>query len=182
MVNLDVDGAINTDPTVPEVGIFFESRRASKLDWWSTSNTTYGRVSTNSDGSVTYSVTTTITNSITEEEVEMASAYIVGSSLTGRNRYDVYLYAPAGGTISNVDASHKDGKVRHYTIDGNQVAKVTVRIPAESVTTITFLVTTSPEAEGDLQIRQTPMAQDSSATVSASTSSLSNTDATKEED
>ena len=181
MVNLDVDGAVNTDPTVPELGIFFESRRASKLDWWSTSNTTYGKVSTNSDGSTTYSVTTTITNSITEEEVEMAAQYILGSTLNGKNKYDVYLYAPAGGTISNVDASHQDGKVRHYTIDGNQVAKVTVKIPAEGVTTITYLVTTSAEAEGELQIRQTPMAQDSSTTVSSSTSSLASTEAAKEE-
>lgn len=159
---LGASGAIGDDEAAPELGVYLETRLASKLSWWTTCDTVYSQISVNDDGSVSYSVTTTIGNTITSEEVDAvdASRYIVGR-LEGENYLDVYLYAPAGGSISDIQSSYtgEAGDPEYFTIDGVQVGKVFLTVEPESTQTITYTVTTSPSSEEELSLRTTPLAQ-----------------------
>ena len=180
---LGASGSINQDAAVPELGVFIESLRASKMGWWTTMNTTASKVSNNNDGSVTYTVTTTIVNSMTDAEVAQASSYIrgVGEDTPGSQKYALYLYAPAGGTVSDVSVStthtEYDG---YFTMEGTQVGKVRFWVDPQETVTVTYTVTTSTTAEGELQVRQTPMAHDS-ATTTTTTATTGTTTAAEDE-
>ena len=157
---LGVSGAISDDESAPVLGVFIESRRSSKLDWWTLLSTSWELAGYSADGGTTYAVTTTISNTITAEEVSEASTYICGSQ-EGTNQLAVYLYAPAGGTIADIEVEGGTitGDVSYHTINGIEVGKVTISIDPESTATITYTVTTSAAAESELTLRTTPTAQ-----------------------
>lgn len=159
---LGVSGKISKDEVNPQLGVFLESTRSSKLDWWQRANTEFYKATTNADGSVVYQVTSTFTNGITQDEVNQSSPYIHGKK-NGNNSEHVYLYAPAGGSISDVQVSGAGAKVKVFTFDGHSVVRVSGfdMNPSES-RRITYTVTTSPKAASDLSLRATPMAQEGS--------------------
>ena len=156
--NLGLACTINTDETIPELGIFIDSRTGSKLGWWTILDTSYELVSVNEDGSKTSDVTVVVRNTITEEEVEQGLEYLVGNN-EGSISYMFYLYAPAGGTIENV-VTTADRPAYYFTLNGQNVARIQFTTAPESTNTLTFTVTTSASAVGDLQIRQTHTAQE----------------------
>ena len=116
----------------------------------------------NADGTVTYSVSTTLTNTFTLDEAAVAPAYIIGYSPAKRSDDDLFvnllLVAPAGGSISGVTASNGAG-AGEATLYGHDAWRVDVNLYAQESVTITYQVTVSAEAIQELEVHQTPLAQ-----------------------
>lgn len=121
-----------------------------------------GKVMENPDGTVTYDMATTMTNSLTPEEAEVAPGYIAGSGPFKRSRDDMYnqvlLVAPAGGSISGAAVSNGTGEFVQSTLYGHEVWVGSVNLYAQESATVTYSVTVAPGAS-ELEYHQTPLAQ-----------------------
>ena len=169
MVDLGLDGSLETDPTKPVLGVYINDDTYSKISWYTASKTVIGEGVKNADGTTTYDVTTTITNTITPEEAYSAPLYVYGNNEAKRDNSDmldiVFFYAPAGGTISNLTAS--DGAVfSNYgivecSLNGLQLFRTRTHLLAGETATFTYQVTVSAEATEPLALRTTPLAQES---------------------
>ena len=165
MVKTGCSGIILTDPATPELGVYVSDDTYSKIAWFLSLNTTINSSVKNADGTTTYNVTTMLTNHLDPNEAYNQVDYITGYNTAKRNRSDmidkVYLFAPAGGSISDVTI---DGYVpsefplKEGTYNGNQVWYVTLQTSGLETSTITYNVTTAANA-ADLTVRQTPTAQ-----------------------
>lgn len=162
--SLGCAGGLNDDVTAPEVGLYFFDNTWSKMDWYLFADAQVGAPTKNADGTTSYSFTATIRNDIT-----YAIANDAPISVTGVNNGDkrdksdmvtkVYLYAPYGGTLSNVSTSGDSTlKLEEATHDGHQVFFGQFNLLAQQSQTITATVTVSTEAEQPLQIRMMPLA------------------------
>lgn len=159
-------GALNSDATKPELGVFFSDETWSKISWYFSSNTTVGEKTENADGTTTYRVTTTMTNNLTAEEAAEQTAYVVGVNSIKRNRADmfmhVYLVAPAGGTISNISTDGGDFSAQPFTEMPYRdwtFQTASPLIDGGETITITYDVTVSANAAEPLTVRTTPTAQ-----------------------
>lgn len=151
--------------TDPEVGIYMNEQNASKLGWYLRRSSTITRTACNADGSQTYHVTFSITNTLTSDEMASATTYILGGAQpgvdgivapAGTSAQRMLFYAPAGGSITNLTASGDVRDQENKTMDGkNLITNVAYIAPGETVT-FDFDVTTSAKAESDLQLDQTP--------------------------
>lgn len=165
MVEMGCDGAIPNDPTNPELGVYASDDTYSKIAWYLSLHTTVNSLTKNMDGTTTYNVTTTLTNNLDPYDAYNQVEYITGYNTAKRNQSDmidkVYLFAPAGGTISDV---YIDGYVpeefplKEGTYNGSQVWYVTLQTSGLETSTLTYNVTTSADA-AELAIHQTPTAQ-----------------------
>lgn len=161
---LGCSGKIGTDPTAPQLGVYVADDTSSKISWYLSLHTTINSSSKNANGSTTHNVTTTITNNLSAGEASGLVQYITGDSTMKRDRTDmldrVFIFAPAGGTISDmtVDGYSNGGGMATY--NGNQVYFDFVQTLGGATTTFTYNVTTSPEATEELTIVQTPTAQE----------------------
>lgn len=152
--------------TDPEVGIYLNEQNPSKLGWYIDRKAQITKTGQNADGSKTYHVTYTLTNTLTSSEMATCTGYILGgeqAGVTGKpvaapgtSAQRMLFYAPKGGSISEITSS---GDVRDQSNavmdDQKLVTNVAYIAPGESVT-FDFDVTTSPKAESDLTIDQTP--------------------------
>lgn len=169
MQELGVAGALSTDPAKPTLGVYLNDDSYSKLSWYTQVGTTIDGGTKNADGSTTYNVTTTLTNTITPEEAATAPLYIYGGNSDKRNNSDmlhfVYFVAPAGGTISNFSASDglifTDYGVNEATLSGLQFIRVRTHLRSGESGTFTYQVTVPAEATQPLALRTTPLAQES---------------------
>ena len=151
--------------TDPEVGIYMNEQNASKLGWYLRRSSTITRTACNADGSQTYHVTFSITNTLTSDEMASATTYILGGAQpgvdgivapSGTSAQRMLFYAPAGGSITNFTASGDVRDQENKTMDGkNLITNVAYIAPGETVT-FDFDVTTSAKAESDLRLDQTP--------------------------
>lgn len=151
--------------TDPEVGIYMNEQNASKLGWYLRRSSTITRTACNADGSQTYHVTFSITNTLTSDEMASATTYILGGAQpgvdgivapAGTSAQRMLFYAPAGGSITNLTASGDVRDQGNKTMDGkNLITNVAYIAPGETVT-FDFDVTTSAKAESDLRLDQTP--------------------------
>ena len=151
--------------TDPEVGIYMNEQNASKLGWYLRRSSTITRTACNADGSQTYHVTFSITNTLTSDEMASATTYILGGAQpgvdgivapAGTSAQRMLFYAPAGGSITNFTASGDVRDQENKTMDGkNLITNVAYIAPGETVT-FDFDVTTSAKAESDLRLDQTP--------------------------
>ena len=165
MVKMGCSGIIPTDPLQPQLGVYVSDDTYSKIAWFLSLNTTVDSTTTNADGTTTYHVTTTLKNNLDPNQADEQVTYITGYNTAKRSVDDmidkVYLFAPAGGSISNVQI---DGYVpaefplKEGTYNGNQVFYVTVQTQGNSATTLNYDVTTAAGAS-ELSVRQTPTAQ-----------------------
>ena len=152
--------------TDPEVGIYLNEQNPSKLGWYIDRKSQITKTGQNADGSKTYHVTYTLTNTLTSSEMATCTGYILGgeqAGVTGKpvaapgtSAQRMLFYAPKGGSISEITSS---GDVRDQSNavmdDQKLVTNVAYIAPGESVT-FDFDVTTSPKAESALTIDQTP--------------------------
>ena len=105
------NGGLHASDTsaAPVAGVFVNNIRGSKLDWFLNKDVTVGTGKRNSDGSWSYPVTVTLSSVMSEEEEESLPLYVAGvgrqASDWNDERLTVLLYAPAGGTISDVETS-----------------------------------------------------------------------------
>lgn len=152
-------GSLNTTPEAPAVGVFFNLWIGSKLGWYLDLNNEILSSTVNADGTVSYEVKTTFTNTVTQQEVYDGGPYIMGK-LDGYESGDmipqIYLYAPAGGTITNINTS--DGStLSSATQDGLEAYlwfRPSMR-PSKGIS-VTYTVTTAPNPEEDLTFYHMP--------------------------
>ena len=153
------DGGLNSDPEKPEAGVYVNCSIASKMGIFLEMDTQVGERTLNSDGSYTYPITVTFHNSMTREEVNQASSYITGGA-GGVFSGSAYIFAPAGGTVSNF-ASESQIYIRediYHDLALGYLRSLCIR-PGQSLT-ITYDITTAPGVETELTFSKTPTIQD----------------------
>lgn len=169
MVSMGLSGRLEGDPTKPVLGVYLNDDTYSKISWYASSSTVVGEGVKNADGTTTYDVTTTLTNTITPEEAANAPAYISGTNGAKRDVSDmldfVFFYAPAGGTITDFQVSEgvlfEDYGIADETLSGLQVLRMRTHLLAGETATFTYKVTVSADAAEPLAVRTTPLAQES---------------------
>lgn len=153
------DGGLNRDPMAPEAGIYFNVTIASKMGWFAKIDTEVGKPTVNADDSRTYPMTVTLTNTITQKEIEEASdVYILGG---GKGSFDcsLYLFAPAGGSVSDFKINI-DTVIGEYEYEGLQLGYLSyAQLHPNDPIVITYNLTTAPGATAPLAISQTPTLQ-----------------------
>lgn len=151
----------------PVTGVFVNNIRGSKLDWFLNKDVTVGTGKRNSDGSWSYPVTVTLSSVMSEEEEESLPLYVAGvgrqASDWNDGRLTVLLYAPAGGTISDVATSGSAAfstAPEEHAHNGLQVFYGVLELLPRTDATVTYTVTTA-SAAGDqpLTVRTTPTCQ-----------------------
>jgi len=149
------DGGLNSDPTKPEVGVYYSLADACKLGWYVDIDVELGEPVENEDGSSAYPVTVIITDTLDDETLQNADWYIRGSQ-GGDLLSNLHLFAPAGGSIDTVDTNY-DIWIRYDEDAGLGVAySQYFLIRRGTPLVVTFTVTTSPEATEPLGISMTP--------------------------
>ncbi|MBQ7736574.1 MAG: DUF4012 domain-containing protein [Oscillospiraceae bacterium] len=152
---LGCSGGLNHDKTNPQLGVFFNSITASKMGWYLDIDAAIGEGTLNEDGSVTYPVVVSFSNRMTKEELNDALKYISGG--TGNIDGGLYLFAPAGGSITNFRTSI--GELIPYSYQGLFLVFQYLSITRDTPVVIECEVTTAPGVSAPLSIMQTPTAQ-----------------------
>ena len=151
-------GTLNQDETKPQIGVFFNCTDASKMGWFLDIDVEIGEGATDGSGAKTYPVTVRFSNRITPEERRTAGRYILGTAGgSGGIAGSLYLFAPAGGKISNCRVS--SGQMQSASYRGLSLVWQSLIIRPESSVVIECDVTTAPTAESPLTLMQTPTAQ-----------------------
>lgn len=166
---LGASGKLETDPTKPVLGFYINDDTYSKISWYASTSTTVGEGVKNADGTTTYDVTSTLTNTITPEISWSAPRYVIGTSGEKRDPSDMimylFLFAPVGGSITDLNVSEGglvDGfGIATASLNGLQVYRMRAHALAGETVTLTYKVTTSAEATEPLAVRTTPLAQES---------------------
>ena len=151
----------------PLAGVFVNNVRGSKLDWFLNKDVTVGTGKRNADGSWSYPVTVNFSSIMSEEEEASLPLYVAGvgrqASDWNDERLTVLLYAPAGGTISDVETSGSatfSTAPEEHSHNGLQVFYGVLELLPRADATVTYTVTTAAAA-GDqpLTVRTTPTCQ-----------------------
>lgn len=160
---LGMAGDLSEDETKPELGVYVNDNTWAKIDWYLDMRTDIGRKRYNDDGTATYAVTTTFTNTATYDELEELKNYVRGYGPSKDRFDDMVLYpllmAPAGGTISNVQVS-KGNDFMEFSLYGRNVWEGHLNLHAEQTITVTYDVTVSANAQADMTLRTTALAQE----------------------
>lgn len=159
---LGISGALETDLAKPVLGVYVNDATWAKIGWYLDLRTTVDEGTVNDDGSVTYHATTTVGNALTEYEASTAKTLVTGNRNNAPTRgsmsTQIVLFPPAGGSISEITVS--DGSGTWYKmLYGFDVAFAHFWTEPESTTTITYTVTTAPEAREPLTVRMSPTAR-----------------------
>lgn len=151
------NAGLNTDPTRPQIGIFFNSTEASKMAWFLNIEPELSEPVRNEDGSQTYELTVRFVNTMTPEERAAASGYILGG--TGGITGSLYVFAPAGGRID--EAVTQNGYVMRQEVyeDLALTFMTDVTAYADWPIVIHCRITTSPEAQAPAELMITPTMQ-----------------------
>ncbi|KAB8287241.1 Methyl-accepting chemotaxis protein [Bifidobacterium ramosum] len=149
-----VTGEITSDAKNPVVGMYLNEMYASKIDWYVDRKTTVQKTGTTADGGATYHVTTTFTNRLTAAENASLPSYINLNTPNGTAGDRVILFAPTGGSITNISASNGAGFTEVAAYDRSTYLGQ-LDIPVGTTITLEYDVTTGAGA-ADLQFDQTP--------------------------
>lgn len=151
-------GGLNDNPENPEIGIYISGSDPCKLGWYVNVNTQIGEAQVNEDGTRTYDVTVTVDNTIDNNTIKTAGTYILGS-YEGAWRGYIHLFAPAGGTISDVKAD-SNGGFRKSRYENLEVAyNLNVMIYPQKSMNITYKVTTAEGVTTVPGVSMTPTLQ-----------------------
>ncbi len=147
------------DQRHPSVGVYVTEQNPSKMDWYIHRTSTITRNSCNADGSQTYHVRYTMTNTLTASLGGSLPDYIIGVA-GGLRTYGLektLIYAPAGGSITNMSATGNVYDSRRETMNGTAVNASLAKLAPGASVTYSFDVTTSTQSVTDLAMDQTPM-------------------------
>lgn len=150
-------GKLNADPEKPEAGVYFNCTVPSKMGIFLAMDTEMGERTQNSDGSYSYPITVTFSNSMTKEEWDNASYYITGGAdgICGA----AYFFAPAGGTVTDFEVSGLI--VNQDTYRGLKLGAITwMTVRRDKPVTVTYTVTTAPGVETPPVFSKTPTLQE----------------------
>lgn len=183
---LDAACALSASESDPELGVYLATTVATKTNWYLKAETEITGIMKNSDGSTTYAVTTTVTNTLSPEEASALPSYVASPDVYAEDRIrskgdmilDIYLIPPAGGFISDVKTEGIfapetifDDMFTWYTrpgpnsmsrasYNGREVWYGVTMIENSQKTVFTYSVTTSQNAIARLSIDTTPLAQE----------------------
>lgn len=73
------NGELSNDPKQPETGLFVNEMGWSKMDWYAKRNAVVTKTKTNRDGTATWHVRYTVSNTMKPEEVQSTPAYITST-------------------------------------------------------------------------------------------------------
>ncbi len=163
------DGALGLDSSEPELGVFLNDATGGGIDWYLTATTDVGDPKTADNGSQTYTVTTTIANSLTAEQAQEIRSANYGTGVLGTSygKYDqtdavvdLYLFAPAGGAIEDLDVTTTADQLAWQQQDelpweGLTATTGTLHVGGGETVTLTYRVTCAADA-ATLRVRQTP--------------------------
>ena len=164
IVKFNLAGDISEDETTPELGVYINDETWAKMTWYMSVNTTLSDPVLSADGTKTYTAKTVIRNNLTDEEAVTLPSYITGYNpqLTGLgNMLEVlFLYAPAGGSISDVscDLGTEFFETSYSSLQTWRSSSL-IQIAPQHEAVVTYTVKTSPNATSDLTVRTTPTAQ-----------------------
>lgn len=156
---LGVSGCIETDATHPVLGVYMSNKTYGKIDWYLDYSTTIGKATLNSDGTMSYPATSTFTNTLTTDEAQTLQHIVLGAAQTGEMTTVVSLLAPAGGTISNVNATGTPiSPFAESSYESHDLWMSTLHIGCGETVAVTYTVTTSSTASvaDGLTVRSTP--------------------------
>ncbi len=163
---LGISGALQTDTSeAPILGVYVNNYSYSKMDWFLDKRVTIDSSVENADGSTTYRVTTTLKNTMTPQEKAEMPGYFQGHNGISQDIDDevlrLYLYAPAGGSISDIKTSGSGSiEMNEATHDGLKVAWGGVHMLLGQDIKVEYTVTTSKDSgHKALKVRTTPTAQ-----------------------
>ena len=174
--NLKWTNSVSNSTAAPETGVYFGSAMGAKMNWYLDVDTQVSAPTKNSDGTTSYNITVVLKNKISEDMGD-APWYIVGSDPAQRDDtdmlLDLYLYAPAGGKITNMqtngyftgqDYFHGDWNtmpgdqpMTRAEYAGHEVWFGMTQMLAETETTLNYTVTTAPAAQEPLKLVVTPL-------------------------
>lgn len=183
---LDAACAMSVSEAEPELGVYLATTLGTKGNWYIDSKTTVSAGTKNPDGSISYSVTTTITNTLSPEDaVNLPSVLTTPDSYAeakvrskGDAVLDVYLFAPMGGAITDLQVEGDfapenlfDDMGGWYTrpgvepmtkasYDGREAWYGVTMIEGTQNTMLTYTVTTSTNAVKELVVDTTPLCRD----------------------
>lgn len=163
---LGISGALQTDTSeAPILGVYVNNYSYSKMDWFLDKRVTIDSSVENADGSTTYRVTTSLKNTMTPQEKAEMPGYFQGHNGISQDIDDevlrLYLYAPAGGSISDIKTSGSGSiEMNEATHDGLKVAWGGVHMLLGQDVKVEYTVTTSKDSgHKELKVRTTPTAQ-----------------------
>ncbi len=150
------NAGLNTDPSHPEIGVFFNSSSSSKMTWYLDIDPTLSEPTVNEDGSRTYEFTVRFSNVLTEEERRQASLYILGftNGITGT----AYVFAPAGGTIVSYDSNAAYGLFKDSYNDLELVYQQINVLPGQPYV-LHCTITTAPGVDENVKVITPPTMQ-----------------------
>ncbi len=177
---LGCSGEVSRDVANPTIGVYFNNSSYSKLSWWLKADTEIGAGSHNADGSTSYRVTTTMTNTMTQEEEGELPKYVAASNTSGvcptagTMALWTYIYAPAGATVANMTANASFADVADVEkeaglagdpgegmslvrYDGRDVWFGVVQLSPGESATLSYTVTTP--SGNELSVDMTPLGQ-----------------------
>lgn len=163
---LGISGALQNDTSeAPILGVYVNNYSYSKMDWFLDKRVTIDSSVENADGSTTYRVTTSLKNTMTPQEKAEMPGYFQGHNGISQDIDDevlrLYLYAPAGGSISDIKTSGSGSiEMNEATHDGLKVAWGGVHMLLGQDVKVEYAVTTSKDSgHKELKVRTTPTAQ-----------------------
>lgn len=183
VIKLGAGGQTSTSETDPVAGIYFGAPYGTKSGWYLDVDASVGDGRKNADGSMSYDISLTLTNTLSEELASSLPYYITGNDPLKASDsdmpLDIFLYAPAGGSISNMQTDGyffnaaaieeakgswhgrvSDEALTKASYNGSEVWYGTARIAGTTSTRITYTVTTSPQATSALELDVTPLANE----------------------
>lgn len=172
-------GTVSSDTKVPETGVYMSACMGGKMYFYLASDIDVGKGVKNADGSVTYDMKVTFTDTLDSSELSTLTNYIMnGVGESGGIHFFVYLLAPTGGKITDVKtkgvfygadeypfesfaiSAGGNDAMNETTYQGNDLWYGWTHIGMGGTSTITYKVTTAPDAESDLVVRTTPLADE----------------------
>lgn len=158
-------GSIVGEEETPELGVYVTTPIPSKMGWFLDIDTKISDGVENTDGTTTYSVTSTVTNTCTEQERETGTEYIVGiyvKEAYGDLEYGdmhplVQFVAPVGGSIGEVTSNSNAAHIVRGKYEGMDIVRVDSPLNARDSVTYTYTVTVPSTATSPLALTGTPL-------------------------
>lgn len=162
-------GTLLTGEEQPVLGIYLNDETWGRISWYAQASTVVSDPQENADGSMTYHVETTVTNTGTKEVLDYAPRFVWGfNEEEKRTNSDMVLVplitAPAGGSITNVKGDGV-GELSERTIYGLSAISGVIHLDVGESFVLTYEVTTSPAASSPLVVQMTPLAQENALTI-----------------
>lgn len=161
--DLGYSGSLNFDEKKPEIGVFYNIYDSNKLGFYADLDVSYGDEMPNPDGSVTYTVTVKLKNSIdrTSQKEGEGNGYLTSRYGGSTMRSIIYFFAPAGGKITEFKTSRKDVKGKSAEYQGLKLYYCPkFNLDARRAVKFTYKVTTAPGVEEKPTIVKTPVLTD----------------------